>query len=130
MYSLCANAFTLCTRWCVFGCDFSSRPRSTPDALDPFQDAPSIDMITTGGDKPIKFLDYISKSVTGTLEGHTSNLSLAVYQPMLPIDPEDRTVETTSLENGRRVGPVIWSFKRGRDERVYLTTPFSNLAYT
>ena len=36
-------------------------------------------MITTGGDKPIKFWDNISKTVTETLQGHTLNVSFAVY---------------------------------------------------
>ncbi|SRR5258706_2207953 len=64
-------------------------------------------MITTGGDKPIKIMDYISKTFTETLEGHTPNVSFAIYQPMLLIialGSADGTIEITSWCLGEWTG--------------------------
>src|SRR5258706_11334283 len=57
-------------------------------------------VITTGGEKPIKISDYISKTVTETVEGHTSNVSFAVYQPILPINAIESNSRDNVLENG------------------------------
>ena len=54
-------------------------------------------MIATEDDRPIKAMDYISKAVTETFQGYTSNF--AVYQPtslITIIGSEDGTVEITS----------------------------------
>jgi coatomer subunit beta' len=64
-------------------------------------------LITTGDDKTVKIWDYLSKSCVQTLEGHTSNVSFAMFHPALPIiisGSEDGTVKiwnsgTYRLEN-------------------------------
>ena len=92
--------------------DPSTRQRSIPDALHSSQD-----MITPGGDKPIKILNYISKNVTETLEGHTSNVSFTIYQPMLPIIAIAPRMAQSRKWTG--FGLVLWSLKRGWDEPAY-----------
>lgn len=64
-------------------------------------------LVTTGDDRLIKIWDYLSKSCIQTLEGHTSNVSFAIFHPSLPIlvsGSEDGTVKiwhssTYRLEN-------------------------------
>ena len=64
---------------------------------------------------PYKILDYISKTVTETLEGHTSNVSFTLHQLMLLSIAIVSAGETVEREwTGCRL--VVWSFKRGRDE--------------
>ena len=116
-------------------------------------------MITTGDDKTIKIWDYLSKSCIQTLEGHTSNVSFAVYHPTLPIivsGSEDGTVKiwhanTYRLENTlnyalerawcvalhRETNEVAVGFddgvvvlKLGRDEPSYSMDPSGKLVYT
>ncbi len=80
-------------------------------------------MTATGGDKPIKILDYIPKNVTDTLEGHASITHVTDDSHWLRgWDSQDNL-----LENGRGVGQVLWSFKRGRDEPE---NHFGKIAYT
>ncbi|KAN0060893.1 Coatomer subunit beta' [Thecaphora frezii] len=53
-------------------------------------------MLTTGDDRTIKIWDYLSKSCVQTLTGHTSNVSFAVFHPLLPLiisGSEDGTVK-------------------------------------
>ena len=53
-------------------------------------------MITTGDDKQIKIWDYQTKACVQILEGHTSNVSFAVFHPEIPIivsGSEDGTVK-------------------------------------
>ncbi|AEY97566.1 FAFL118Wp [Eremothecium gossypii FDAG1] len=60
----------------------------------PFQDKPYL--ITSSDDRTVKVWDYQTKSCVATLEGHLSNVSYAVYHPMLPIiisGSEDGTVK-------------------------------------
>lgn len=52
-------------------------------------------LITSSDDKTIRVWDYQMKSNVATLEGHTSNVSFAIFHPELPIiisGSEDRTV--------------------------------------
>ena len=64
-------------------------------------------LVTTGDDKTVKVWDYLSKSCVQTLEGHTSNVSFAMFHPGLPIivsGSEDGTIKiwnngTYRLEN-------------------------------
>ncbi|KAK9244424.1 coatomer WD associated region-domain-containing protein [Lipomyces tetrasporus] len=60
----------------------------------PLADKPYI--ITTSDDKTVKIWDYQTKSCIATLEGHTSNVSFAVFHPELPViisGSEDSTVK-------------------------------------
>lgn len=116
-------------------------------------------MITTGDDKIIKIWDYLSKSCIQILEGHTFNVSFAVYHPTLPVivsGSEDGTVKiwhanTYRLENTlnyalerawcvalhRETNEVAVGFdegvvvlKLGRDEPSYSMDPSGKLIYT
>ncbi|VVT56082.1 uncharacterized protein SAPINGB_P004793 [Magnusiomyces paraingens] len=52
-------------------------------------------LITSSDDKTIRVWDYQMKSNVATLEGHTSNVSFAIFHPELPIiisGSEDRSV--------------------------------------
>jgi coatomer subunit beta' len=54
-------------------------------------------MITTGDDRTTKTWDYLSKSCIQTLEGHTSNVSFAVYHPRYrSLSPVSRTGQSRS----------------------------------
>ena len=53
-------------------------------------------LVTTGDDKTVKIWDYLSKSCVQTMEGHTNNVSFAVFHPNLLIvisGSEDGTVK-------------------------------------
>lgn len=53
-------------------------------------------LITTSDDKTCKIWDYQTKGLVASLEGHTANVSFAVYSPQLPIivsGSEDGTVK-------------------------------------
>lgn len=63
-------------------------------SLDPHSDRPYI--LTTSDDRTIKVWDLTTKSLQATLEGHTNNVSFAVYHPELPIivsGSEDGTIK-------------------------------------
>ena len=49
----------------------------------PHSDKPYL--LTTSDDKTCKVWDYQTRALVATLEGHTSNVSFAVYHPELPI---------------------------------------------
>jgi coatomer subunit beta' len=116
-------------------------------------------MITTGDDKTVKIWDYLSKSCIQTLEGHTSNVSFAVYHPTLPLiisGSEDGTVKlwhanTYRLENTlnyalerawcvglhRETNEIAVGYdngvvvlKLGRDEPSYSMDTSGKLVYT
>ncbi|KAK9451268.1 coatomer WD associated region-domain-containing protein [Limtongia smithiae] len=60
----------------------------------PLADKPYI--ITTSDDRTVKIWDYQTKSCIATLDGHTSNVSFAVFHPELPIiisGSEDSTIK-------------------------------------
>ncbi|CCG82449.1 putative COPI vesicle coat beta' subunit [Taphrina deformans PYCC 5710] len=81
----------------------SSRANFTLDAHDkgvnfveyyPGSDKPY--MITTGDDKHVKIWDYQTKACVQILEGHTSNVSFAVFHPEIPViisGSEDGTIK-------------------------------------
>lgn len=81
----------------------SSRANFTLDAHDkgvnfvdyyPGADKPY--MITTGDDKQVKIWDYQTKACVQILEGHTSNVSFAVFHPEIPViisGSEDGTIK-------------------------------------
>lgn len=53
-------------------------------------------MITTGDDKLVKIWDYQTKACVQILEGHTSNVSFAVFHPEIPViisGSEDGTIK-------------------------------------
>ncbi|KAK9466750.1 coatomer WD associated region-domain-containing protein [Lipomyces arxii] len=110
----------------------SSTPNVTMEAHDtkgvnfvdyyPLNDKPYI--ITTSDDKTVKIWDYQTRSCIATLEGHTSNVSFAVFHPELPIivsGSEDATVKvwnanTYKLEQTMNYGlERAWcvSYRRG-----------------
>ncbi|CAD6966375.1 unnamed protein product, partial [Tilletia laevis] len=84
-------------------------------------------LITTGDDRTVKIWDYLSKSCVQTLEGHTSNVSYAVFHTSLPLiisGSEDGTIKlwhsnTYRLENTLDYGlERAWSIaykKTGND---------------
>ncbi|BFZ57035.1 Coatomer subunit beta' [Savitreella phatthalungensis] len=81
----------------------SARPNFTLDAHEkgvnfvdyyPGSDKPY--MITTGDDKLVKIWDYQTKACVQVLEGHTSNVSFAIFHPEIPViisGSEDGTVK-------------------------------------
>lgn len=112
----------------------STRPNFTLDAHDkgvnyvdyyPGADRPY--MITTGDDRLVKIWDYQTKACVQVLEGHTSNVSFAVFHPEMPViisGSEDGTVKvwnsgTYRLETTLSYGlERAWccSVLRGRNE--------------
>lgn len=53
-------------------------------------------IVTTGDDRLVKVWDYHSKSLVQSMEGHTSNVSFAIFHPNLPLlisGAEDGTVK-------------------------------------
>ncbi|KAF2795897.1 Coatomer, beta' subunit [Melanomma pulvis-pyrius CBS 109.77] len=53
-------------------------------------------LLTTSDDRTVKVWDYTTKALIATLEGHTSNVSFAVYHPELPViisGSEDGTIK-------------------------------------
>ncbi|KAG8688968.1 hypothetical protein FRC11_004414, partial [Ceratobasidium sp. 423] len=42
-------------------------------------------IVTTGDDRTVKVWDYHAKSCIQTLEGHTANVSFAIFHPLLPV---------------------------------------------
>jgi len=116
-------------------------------------------LVTTGDDKTVKVWDYLSKSCVQTMEGHTNNVSFAVFHPNLPIiisGSEDGTVKvwnsgTYRIENTLSYGlerawcvalrkdanEVAVGFdegvvivKLGRDEPTFSMDPSGKLIYT
>ena len=87
----------------------------------------SLDVIATGNDKSITIFDYISKTVTLTVEGRSSNVSCAVYQPCYHYIHRFRGRDSRDhrLENGR--GVVVNSLKRSRGKPPYSIDPPGNL---
>ncbi|RSH81825.1 uncharacterized protein EHS24_008018 [Apiotrichum porosum] len=69
-------------------------------------------IVTTGDDRLVKIWDYHAKSCVQTLEGHSANVSFAIFHPSLPIilsGSEDGTVKiwhssTYRLENTLNYG--------------------------
>ncbi|KAI9732592.1 MAG: hypothetical protein M1834_003928 [Cirrosporium novae-zelandiae] len=89
----------------------------------PMADKPYL--LTTSDDKTIKVWDYTTKSLIATLEGHTSNVSFAIYHPELPViisGSEDGTIKiwhanTYRLEQSLNYGlERAWccSYQRGK----------------
>jgi len=56
-------------------------------------------LVTTGDDKTVKLWDYLSKSCVQTMEGHTNNVSFAVFHPNLPI--RDSSSVALKMERSR-----------------------------
>ncbi|KAK7553854.1 coatomer beta [Phyllosticta citricarpa] len=82
-------------------------------------------LLTTSDDRTVKVWDYTTKALIATLEGHTSNVSFAVYHPELPViisGSEDGTVKiwhanTYRLEQSLNYGlERAWcvSYQRGK----------------
>ena len=116
-------------------------------------------LVTTGDDRTVKIWDYLSKSCVQTLEGHTNNVSLAMFHPNLPLiisGSEDGSVKiwnngTYRLENTLnyalerawciairpQANDVAIGFdegvvviKLGRDEPSFSMDPSGKLIYT
>lgn len=65
----------------------------------PLADKPYL--LTTSDDRTIKIFDYQSKNVVATLEGHTHNVSFAVWHPELPLIISGSEDSTIKLWNAR-----------------------------
>ncbi|EAU82527.2 coatomer beta' subunit [Coprinopsis cinerea okayama7 len=125
--------------------------------LYPLSDKPYL--ATCGDDKTVKVYDYLSKSCVQTLEGHTNNVSFAVWlegMPLIVSGSEDGTVKiwnanTYRIENTLNYGlerawcvalrkganEIAVGFdegvvivKLGRDEPTYSMDPSGKLVYT
>ncbi|KAF5334211.1 hypothetical protein D9611_014328 [Ephemerocybe angulata] len=144
----------------------SSTPNVTLEAHDkgvnyvdfyPGSDKPYL--ATCGDDKTVKIYDYLSKSCVQTMEGHTNNVSFAVWLDNLPVvisGSEDGTIKiwnssTYRIENTLSYGlerawcvalnkganEVAVGFdegvvviKLGRDEPTFSMDPSGKLIYT
>ncbi|KAF6750989.1 coatomer protein [Ephemerocybe angulata] len=116
-------------------------------------------LATCGDDKTVKIYDYLSKSCVQTMEGHTNNVSFAVWLDNLPVvisGSEDGTIKiwnssTYRIENTLSYGlerawcvalnkganEVAVGFdegvvviKLGRDEPTFSMDPSGKLIYT
>ncbi|KAK9236939.1 coatomer WD associated region-domain-containing protein [Lipomyces kononenkoae] len=79
----------------------------------PLADKPYI--ITTSDDRTIKIWDYQTKSCIATLEGHTANVSFAVFHPELPIiisGAEDSTVKVWNANTYKLEQTVNYGLER------------------
>ena len=116
-------------------------------------------LATCGDDKTVKIFDYLSKSCVQTMEGHTNNVSFAIWLDNLPVvisGSEDGTVKiwnssTYRIENtlsyglerawcvalNKSANEVAVGFdegvvviKLGRDEPTFSMDPSGKLIYT
>src|SRR5258706_5036951 len=132
IYSFCANAVSLCTRWWVFGCETSPLVSDLyPMRLIRFKTPPRHDYHWRG---------RTDRNIGLHFENCHRNLRATYLKRLLrriPAHAADYSHWLRGwdsgdypLENGRGVGLVLWSFKRGRDEPAYSTNPFGKIVYT
>ncbi|KAM3563660.1 hypothetical protein MY1884_001129 [Beauveria asiatica] len=79
----------------------------------PHSDKPYL--LTTSDDRTIKIWDYTTKSLIATLEGHTHNVSFAVYHPELPVivsGSEDGTLRVWHANTYRFETSLNYSMER------------------
>ncbi|KAF9074741.1 coatomer WD associated region-domain-containing protein [Rhodocollybia butyracea] len=72
-------------------------------------------LVTCGDDRTVKVWDYLSKSCVQTMEGHTNNLSFAVFHPSLPIiisGSEDGTVKIWNANTYRVENTLNYALER------------------
>lgn len=72
-------------------------------------------ILTTSDDRTIKIWDYTTKSLIQTLEGHTSNVSFAVWHPELPViisGSEDGTVKIWNSQTYRLEQSLSYGLER------------------
>lgn len=79
----------------------------------PLADRPYL--LTTSDDRTCKVWDYTTKSLIATLEGHTNNVSFAVYHPELPIivsGSEDGTIRLWNSNTYRLEQSLSYGLER------------------
>ncbi|KAJ3991040.1 coatomer protein [Lentinula boryana] len=72
-------------------------------------------LVTCGDDKIVKVWDYLSKSCVQTMEGHTNNVSFAVFHPSLPViisGSEDGTVKIWNANTYRIENTLSYALER------------------
>ena len=72
-------------------------------------------MLTSGDDRTVRVFDYLSKSCVQTLEGHTNNVSFAVFHPRLPLivsGSEDGTVKIWNSSTYKLVNTLSYALER------------------
>lgn len=72
-------------------------------------------LVTCGDDKTVKVWDYLSKSCVQTMEGHTNNVSFAVFHPSLPViisGSEDGTVKIWNSNTYRIENTLSYALER------------------
>ncbi|KAE9402636.1 Coatomer, beta' subunit [Gymnopus androsaceus JB14] len=72
-------------------------------------------LVTCGDDRTVKVWDYLSKSCVQTMEGHTNNVSFAVFHPSLPIiisGSEDGTVKIWNANTYRIENTLSYALER------------------
>jgi len=77
--------------------------------------AKALASVSSGDDKTVKVWDYLSKSCVQTMEGHTNNVSFAVFHPNLPIivsGSEDGTVKIWNSSTYRIKNTLSFALER------------------
>ncbi|KIK57342.1 hypothetical protein GYMLUDRAFT_46217 [Collybiopsis luxurians FD-317 M1] len=72
-------------------------------------------LVTCGDDRTVKVWDYLSKSCVQTMEGHTNNVSFAVFHPSLPViisGSEDGTVKIWNANTYRIENTLSYALER------------------
>ncbi|TIB10874.1 hypothetical protein E3P92_03069 [Wallemia ichthyophaga] len=72
-------------------------------------------IVTTGDDRLVKVWDYHSKSLVQSMEGHTSNVSFAIFHPSLPLiisGAEDGTVKVWNSSTYRLEQTLNYGLER------------------
>ncbi|KAG5354790.1 Coatomer subunit beta' [Yarrowia sp. B02] len=109
--------------WSLSGASTVSRPNFTLEAhatagvnfVEYYPGADKPYLITSSDDKTVKVWDYQTKACVATMEGHTNNVSFAVFHPDLPViisGAEDNTVKVWNANTYQLEQTLNYSYER------------------